>query len=175
METRIVTESEKVSETPERFVDHILWTFVEEKARTCGHWHYYYTAVGDFLVILNSSVNFVIYIVTNRNFRQGLMLMQTAGASISTRDACGLAGTGTATADRGRLGGVGVSTASPARIEFIGLRRQGVGVGSGNTSSGELTAAVSAPRRVTALTPIAEHNATTTLATRYFEPKILLQ
>ena len=24
-----------------QFVDHILWTFVDEKARTCGHWHYY--------------------------------------------------------------------------------------------------------------------------------------
>lgn len=66
------------------FVDHILWTFVDKEARTCGHWHYYYTAIGDFLVIFNSSVNFVIYIVTNRNFRQGLMLTQTASSIMGT-------------------------------------------------------------------------------------------
>ena len=154
-------------QTPDKFVDHILWTFVEEKARRCGHWHYYYTAVGDFLVILNSSVNFVIYIVTNRNFRQGLMLVQAAGPSISARDAA-LAVSAT---DRGRAA---VGTTDTARMEFIGLTRQGVAAGSANTSSGELTAAASVPRRVIPLTAITEHNVTAP-ATRYFEPKILLR
>ena len=55
------------------FIDHILWTFVAESARHCGNWHYYYTAIGDVLAILNSSVNFVIYILTSRKFRQGLL------------------------------------------------------------------------------------------------------
>ena len=54
------------------FVDHILWTVLDESLRTCGHWHYYYTAVGDVLAILNSSVNFLIYIFTSKKFRVSL-------------------------------------------------------------------------------------------------------
>ena len=55
------------------FVDHILWTVVDESLRTCGNWHYYYTAIGDVLAILNSSVNFLIYIFTSRKFRLSLL------------------------------------------------------------------------------------------------------
>ena len=57
------------------FIDHILWTFVDSSYRTCGWWHYYYTAIGDMLAILNSSVNFVIYTLTSRKFRQILISM----------------------------------------------------------------------------------------------------
>jgi len=149
---------------------------VDENARSCGHWHYYYTAIGDFLVIFNSSVNFVIYIFTNRNFRQGLMLMQTA-ASMSARDE-GLRGL---TDDRGRRGAMGAGVASPAVTEYIGLGRRGAGAGSTAMSSGELTAAaVVTPQRGTALPPISEHSSplarhtATGPSTRYFEPKILL-
>lgn len=67
-----------VCQTP-TFIDHILWTVIGEEARQCGGWHYYYTAIGDLLAILNSSVNFVIYILTSRNFRRGL-LTQSFGA-----------------------------------------------------------------------------------------------
>ena len=52
------------------FVDHVLWTAVDETDRACGNWHYYYTAIADLLAILNSSVNFLIYILTSRKFRQ---------------------------------------------------------------------------------------------------------
>ena len=55
------------------FVDHVLWTVVDETDRSCGHWHYYYTAIADLLAILNSSVNFLIYILTSRKFRQLLV------------------------------------------------------------------------------------------------------
>ncbi|KAI0217980.1 G-protein coupled receptor daf-37 [Lamellibrachia satsuma] len=53
-------------------VDHLLWTFVDDSQRVCGHWHYYYTAVGDLLGILNSSLNFVVYVLASRRFRQNL-------------------------------------------------------------------------------------------------------
>ena len=56
------------------FVDHILWTVVDESKRTCGHWHYYYTAVGDMMSIFNSSVNFFIYVMTSRKFRESLII-----------------------------------------------------------------------------------------------------
>jgi neuropeptide Y receptor type 1 len=56
------------------FVDHILWTFVDSSQRTCGHWHYYYTALSDMLAVFNSSVNFVIYVLTSRKFRQALVM-----------------------------------------------------------------------------------------------------
>ena len=55
------------------FIDHILWTALDESSRSCGYWHYYYTAIGDLIAILNSSVNFLIYIITSRKFRQILL------------------------------------------------------------------------------------------------------
>lgn len=57
------------------FVDHILWTVLDKSTTTCGHWHYYYTAIGDMLAILNSAVNFVIYVLTSPKFRQNLLSM----------------------------------------------------------------------------------------------------
>lgn len=53
-------------------VDHVLWTLVGDDQRWCGRWHYYYTAVGDMLAILNSSVNFLVYVVASKRFRQNL-------------------------------------------------------------------------------------------------------
>jgi len=43
-------------------VDHIFWTALDESLRaTCGEWHYYYTAIGDMMAILNSKwSNFVL-------------------------------------------------------------------------------------------------------------------
>lgn len=77
-----------VCQTP-TLVDHVLWTFVDEDERSCGHWHYYYTAVGDALAILNSSVNFVIYVLTSHRFRRRLWFVcrMVGGASaLDTRD-----------------------------------------------------------------------------------------
>ena len=52
------------------FVDHIFWTALDESSRaTCGEWHYYYTAIGDMMAILNSAINFVIYVLTSPKFR----------------------------------------------------------------------------------------------------------
>ena len=62
-----------VCQTP-TLVDHILWTIVSDERRLCGGWHYYYTAFGDLLAILNSSVNFVIYVLTSRRFRRNLVV-----------------------------------------------------------------------------------------------------
>jgi len=155
-----------------QFVDHILWTFVDKEARTCGHWHYYYTAIGDFLVIFNSSVNFVIYILTSRNFRHGLMLMQTASAT-SGRDAAALV------AGRGRREGPRAGAAAPARSEYIGLERRCLANGGNGELAG--TAAGAVPRLTTApLTPVVEtssplvRHSASALPTRYFEPRIIL-
>jgi len=61
-----------VCQTP-TFVDHIFWTVLDDSLRaTCGEWHYYYTAIGDMMVIFNSAVNFVIYVLTSPKFRQHL-------------------------------------------------------------------------------------------------------
>jgi len=64
-------------------IDHILWTAVADDQRLCGHWHYYYTAVGDALAILNSAVNFVIYFLTSRKFRQSLVVCSARRPSTS--------------------------------------------------------------------------------------------
>ncbi|ESO01427.1 hypothetical protein HELRODRAFT_174986 [Helobdella robusta] len=62
-----------VCQTP-TFIDHVILTWSGKEERLCGHWIYYYTAFADFMSLVNSSVNFVVYIITSRNFRHGLML-----------------------------------------------------------------------------------------------------
>ena len=52
------------------FVDHLFWTIVGEDNVVCGHWLYFYTAAADMCVMLNSSVNFLIYAMTSPRFRQ---------------------------------------------------------------------------------------------------------
>ena len=61
-----------ISQTP-TFIDHILWTAISDRLRRCGNWHYYYTAVADTTAVINSAVNFIIYTVTSRKFRRGLI------------------------------------------------------------------------------------------------------
>ena len=56
------------------FIDHILWTVIDEKMMICGQWHYYYTAIGDLLSIFNSSVNFFVYVMTSKKFRDSLIV-----------------------------------------------------------------------------------------------------
>lgn len=60
------------------FVDRIIWAFVDLEGR-CGGWHYYYTAVGDLMAILNSSVNFIIYVLASRKFRHDLFAILRDG------------------------------------------------------------------------------------------------
>jgi len=151
-----------------RQVDHILWTFVDKEARTCGHWHYYYTAIGDFLVIFNSSVNFVIYIVTSRNFRQGLMLMQAA-SFVPTRTGQLMELTTRCNRQNAAAG----DDVPPPRTDNTALRLPNAGLGS---------TATSVVLRTAALTPVAElppplivkHTATTS-PVLYFEPNVLLE
>lgn len=69
------------------FVDHVLWTVVDTSTTSCGHWHYYYTAIGDMMAVLNSAVNFVIYVLTSPKFRQNLVTMCgcVSSACVSSR------------------------------------------------------------------------------------------
>ena len=67
-----------VCQTP-TFVDRIIWAFVDKHQRHCGRWHYYYTAVGDLMVILNSSVNFIVYVLASRKFRSNLFAVLREG------------------------------------------------------------------------------------------------
>jgi len=67
-----------VCQTP-TFVDRIIWAFVDDDHRECGRWHYYYTVVGDLMAILNSSVNFIIYVLASRKFRHDLFAIVRRG------------------------------------------------------------------------------------------------
>jgi len=49
---------------------------VDEGHRRCGRWHYYYTAIGDLMAILNSSVNFIVYVLASRKFRHDLFAIR---------------------------------------------------------------------------------------------------
>ena len=69
------------------FLDHIFWTALGDSPERahCGSWHYFYTAIGDLFVILNSSVNFIIYTLTSRKFREILneLICNARGANSS--------------------------------------------------------------------------------------------
>lgn len=60
-----------VCQTP-ALVNQILWTVLPEQARRCGGFQFYFSPICNVLVILNSSVNFVIYLVCNTRFQQTL-------------------------------------------------------------------------------------------------------
>ncbi|CAH1799914.1 unnamed protein product [Owenia fusiformis] len=58
-----------VCQTP-CFVNQFLWLFRDPPR--CGEVHYYYTRTSDMLAILNSSVNFFVYCLFGKKFRQTL-------------------------------------------------------------------------------------------------------
>lgn len=64
-----------VCQTP-TFIDRVVWAFFDKGHRECGRWHYYYTAVGDLMVVLNSSVNFIVYVLASRKFRHDLFAIR---------------------------------------------------------------------------------------------------
>ena len=54
-------------------VNQVLWNIVEDESRGCGGFHFYLRHIANALVILNSSVNFVIYTAFNTRFRRVLL------------------------------------------------------------------------------------------------------
>jgi len=60
-----------VCQTP-TFVDRIIWAFIGKTISECASWNFYYTAVGDIMAVVNSSVNFIIYVLASRKFRHDL-------------------------------------------------------------------------------------------------------
>ena len=54
-------------------VNQILWNVLPDKARKCGYFQFYLSKLSNALVILNSSVNFLIYFLFNTRFRQVLV------------------------------------------------------------------------------------------------------
>lgn len=53
-------------------VNQIFWNVLPEQARWCGGFQFYLSPICNVLVILNSSVNFVIYLLCNTRFQQTL-------------------------------------------------------------------------------------------------------
>ena len=51
-------------------INQIFWVLGEHADRECGKFHFYYTKISDVLVVINSSVNFVIYCLFGKSFRQ---------------------------------------------------------------------------------------------------------
>lgn len=54
-------------------VNQILWNVLPDHARFCGGFQFYFQRISNMLVILNSSVNFLIYFLFNTRFRQVLL------------------------------------------------------------------------------------------------------
>ena len=57
------------------FVAYVLWEVLPSKERYCGGFIFYLWHIVDVLVTFNSSINFVIYIIANKAFRE--VLLQT--------------------------------------------------------------------------------------------------
>ena len=58
------------------FINRVMWTVTPEEARRCGGFQFYLSHIANMLVIFNSAINFVIYVLFNKRFR--LVLVQTA-------------------------------------------------------------------------------------------------
>ena len=54
-------------------VNQVLWNVLPNEARNCGGSHFYVRPIANMLVILNSAVNFVIYTLFNKSFRDVLI------------------------------------------------------------------------------------------------------
>lgn len=53
-------------------LNQIFWNVLDDDARVCGGFQFYYSRVSNMLVVTNSAVNFPIYAVFNTRFRQVL-------------------------------------------------------------------------------------------------------
>ena len=58
-----------LSQTP-ALINQIFWAALSSNDRECGDFHSYYTIISDFLVVTNSSCNFVIYCLFGKSFRR---------------------------------------------------------------------------------------------------------
>lgn len=58
-----------ICQTP-ALINQIFWATTNRIDRECGQFHFYYTKISDALVILNSSCNFVIYVLFGKTFRR---------------------------------------------------------------------------------------------------------
>ena len=54
-------------------VNQVLWNVLPSEARTCGEFQFYLRPFANMLVILNSAVNFIIYTLFNKSFRDVLI------------------------------------------------------------------------------------------------------
>ena len=64
----------------------ILWNILSDSARDCGGFQYYFSRISNLLVIVNSSVNFVIYYSFNTRFRQVLRQLMPCGGGLEGLD-----------------------------------------------------------------------------------------
>lgn len=64
----------------------ILWNILSDSARDCGGFQYYFSRISNLLVIVNSSVNFVIYYSFNTRFRQVLKQLMPCGGGLDGVD-----------------------------------------------------------------------------------------
>lgn len=53
-------------------LNQIFWNVLDDAARDCGGFQFYYSRISNMLVVTNSAVNFPIYAVFNTRFRQVL-------------------------------------------------------------------------------------------------------
>ena len=73
-----------VCQTP-ALITQILTTILDEKTRDCPYFFYYYSRISDLMVVLNSSINFIVYCFCSRKFRRILIIM-IYGKSPSVRE-----------------------------------------------------------------------------------------
>jgi hypothetical protein len=57
-----------ICQTP-ALINQILWAVTDHTDRECGKFHFYYTKISDVLVVINSSINFIIYCLFGKSFR----------------------------------------------------------------------------------------------------------
>jgi len=96
-------------------LNQIFWNVLDNSARDCGGFQFYYSRVSNMLVVTNSAVNFPIYAVFNTRFRQvlGTQVMPCLGAAGGGGSSAGAGGARRAGGGGG--GGSAANSAAPRR------------------------------------------------------------
>ena len=86
-------------------VNRVLWNVLPPEATVCGRFQYYLGDIANALVILNSSVNFIIYAFLNKRFRRVLVRTVCAcqGGGCLVRTVCACQGGGCQTGNHVEL------------------------------------------------------------------------
>jgi hypothetical protein len=89
-----------VCQTP-ALATQLMWSLLDDRARSCGGFQFYFSAVSNLLVLTNSAANFPIYAHFNTRFRSVLLRQLCGCRRLMMADGGGMTGGATSTDNAG--------------------------------------------------------------------------